>query len=87
MYWLGLFNHSDELLHFLWFAGHTCVDTRSAFFFGTMHPLGREIGASHENQVKLVPVFRSRVSLGRFVLGFCHEEGVGDREAVVTAEF
>ena len=30
----GLFNHFDEFLHFLWFAGHTCVDTMSAFFLG-----------------------------------------------------
>ena len=37
-----------------------------------------EVGASRENQVKLVPVFRSGVSPGHFVLGFCHEEGVGD---------
>ena len=29
-----------------------------------------EVGASRENQVKLVPVFRSGVSLGHFVLGF-----------------
>ena len=101
----GLLKHSDELLHFLWSAGHTCVDTMSAFFFGMMHPLGLEIhlaankrvvgvtvctlvttswfditevGASCENQVKLVPVFRSGVSPGHFVLGFCHEEDVGD---------
>ena len=39
----GLLKHSDELLHFLWFAGHTCVDTMSAFFLGMMHPLGLEI--------------------------------------------
>ena len=37
-----------------------------------------KVGASRENQVKLVPVFRSGVSPGHFVLGFCHEEGVGD---------
>ena len=37
-----------------------------------------EVGASRENQVKLVPVFRSGVSPGHFVLGFCHEESVGD---------
>ena len=37
-----------------------------------------EVEASRENQVKLVPVFRSGVSPGHFVLGFCHEKGVGD---------
>ena len=37
-----------------------------------------KVGASRENQVKLVPVFRSRVSSGHFVLGFCYEEDVGD---------
>ena len=39
----GLLKHSDELLHFLWFAGHTYVDTMSASFPGMMHPLGFEI--------------------------------------------
>ena len=37
-----------------------------------------EVGALCENQVKLVLVFRSGMSPGHFVLGFCHEEGVGD---------
>ena len=37
-----------------------------------------EVGASRENQVRLVPVFRSWVSPGHFVLGICHEEGVGN---------
>ena len=36
----GLLKHSDEFLHFLWFAGDSCVDTMSAFFLGMMHPLG-----------------------------------------------
>ena len=39
----GLRKHSDELLHLLWFAGHTCVDTMSAFFLGMMHQPGLEI--------------------------------------------
>ena len=37
-----------------------------------------KVGASHENQVKLVPVLRSGLPPGHFVLRFCHKEGVGD---------
>ena len=37
-----------------------------------------EVGALCENHAKLVPVFRYGVSPGHSVLGFCHEEGVGD---------
>ena len=37
-----------------------------------------EVCALCENHVKLVPVLRSGVSPGHFVLGFSHEEDVGD---------
>ena len=42
-------------------------------------------GASCENQVKLVPVLRSRVSPGDSVLGLGIEERVTNTETVMTA--
>ena len=44
----GLFNHFDEFLHFLWFAGHTCV--------GMVHPLGLEIHLAADKGVVSVTV-------------------------------
>ena len=52
----GLFNHSDEFLHFFWFAGHACVDTMSAFFLGMVHPLGLEIHFAADKGVVSVTV-------------------------------
>ena len=52
----GLFKHSDELLHILCSAGHTCVDTMSAFFLGMVHPLGLEIHLAADKGVVSVTV-------------------------------
>ena len=51
----GLFNF-DEVFHFLWFTGHTCVDTMSAFFLGMVHPLGLEIHLAADKGVVSVTV-------------------------------
>ena len=45
-----------------------------------------EIGASGENQVKLVPMLRPRMSPGDSVMGPGVEESVADTEIVMTAE-
>ena len=52
----GLFKYSDELLHFLWFAVHTCFDTMSAFFLGMVHHLGLEIHLAADKGVVSVAV-------------------------------
>ena len=56
--WAGqsLLKHSDEILHFLWFTGHTCVDMMSAFFLGMMRPLGLEIHIAADKGVVSVTV-------------------------------
>ena len=52
----GLFNHSDKFLHFFWFAGHTCVDTMSAFFLDMVHPVGFQIHLAADKGVVSVAV-------------------------------
>ena len=61
MNWLGragqgLLKHSDELLHILWSAGHTCIDVMSVFFLGMVHPLGLEIHLAADKGVVSVTV-------------------------------
>ena len=52
----GLLKHSDEFLHFLCFAGHTCVDTMSVFLLGMMRPLCLEIHLAANKRVVSVTV-------------------------------
>ena len=53
---LGLFKHSDEPLHILWSADHTCIDAMSAFSLGMMHPPGLEIHLTADKRVVSVTV-------------------------------
>ena len=55
--------HSDEFLHFLWFAGHAYVDTMSAFFLGMVHPLGFKIHLAADKGVVSVTLHSGNYEL------------------------